>query len=62
MLAQQRSVFRELHALYDQLSEFNLDTLSMGMSNDFEMAVAEGATLVGVGTDLFGSREAGLTE
>ncbi len=33
-----------------------LDTLSMGMSGDFEAAIAEGATLVRIGTALFGSR------
>ena len=34
-----------------------LDTLSMGMSNDLEMAIAEGATIVRVGTALFGPRD-----
>ena len=34
-----------------------LDTLSMGMSHDLEAAVAEGATLVRVGTAIFGSRQ-----
>ena len=33
-----------------------LDTLSMGMSGDFEAAIAEGATLVRVGTAIFGQR------
>jgi uncharacterized pyridoxal phosphate-containing UPF0001 family protein len=33
-----------------------LDTLSMGMSGDFESAIAEGATLVRIGTALFGER------
>jgi hypothetical protein len=33
-----------------------LDTLSMGMSGDLEAAIAEGATMVRVGTDLFGPR------
>jgi uncharacterized pyridoxal phosphate-containing UPF0001 family protein len=32
------------------------DTLSMGMSDDFELAIAEGATLVRVGSALFGAR------
>ncbi|MEE9345199.1 MAG: YggS family pyridoxal phosphate-dependent enzyme [Methylococcales bacterium] len=59
-LAQQRRLFRELRSLYDQLNQFNLDTLSMGMSNDLEAAVAEGATLVRVGTDLFGTRKVEL--
>jgi uncharacterized pyridoxal phosphate-containing UPF0001 family protein len=35
-----------------------LDALSMGMSNDFEVAVEEGATLVRLGTILFGARAA----
>jgi hypothetical protein len=34
-----------------------LDTLSMGMSGDLEAAIAEGATIVRVGTALFGKRE-----
>ncbi|NNC99684.1 MAG: YggS family pyridoxal phosphate enzyme, partial [Gammaproteobacteria bacterium] len=33
-----------------------MDTLSMGMSNDLEAAVAEGSTMVRIGTDLFGAR------
>jgi uncharacterized pyridoxal phosphate-containing UPF0001 family protein len=36
-----------------------LDTLSMGMSGDFEAAILEGATLVRIGTALFGPRPAG---
>ncbi len=36
--------------------EFNLDTLSMGMSNDLECAIREGATMVRVGTAIFGPR------
>lgn len=35
----------------------NMDTLSMGMSNDFDVAVEEGSTIVRVGTDIFGKRE-----
>ena len=33
-----------------------MDTLSMGMSNDFEAAIAEGATMIRIGTAIFGSR------
>ena len=53
--AQQRQPFRQLHELLDYLNTkgLNLDTLSMGMSNDLEAAIAEGATLVRVGTALF---------
>ena len=35
---------------------FNLDTLSMGMTNDMEAAIAEGANLVRIGTAIFGKR------
>ena len=56
--AQQRSAFRSLHQLFEQLRTdgFDLDTLSMGMSNDIEAAIAEGATLLRVGTAIFGER------
>ncbi|NOZ36891.1 MAG: YggS family pyridoxal phosphate-dependent enzyme [Gammaproteobacteria bacterium] len=58
-LALQRQPFRELHALYNQLCQhgFELDTLSMGMSRDLEAAIAEGSTLVRIGTGLFGPRK-----
>lgn len=51
--------FRELRALRDRcrdLTGYALGELSMGMSNDLEVAIAEGATLVRVGTALFGPR------
>ena len=56
--AQQRQPFRQLRELFDHLNNHGLalDTLSMGMSNDLEAAIAEGATLVRVGTALFGER------
>jgi uncharacterized pyridoxal phosphate-containing UPF0001 family protein len=49
---------RELHRLFDELvrAGLALDTLSMGMSADLEAAVLEGATLVRVGTAIFGAR------
>jgi pyridoxal phosphate enzyme (YggS family) len=55
----QRQVFHRLAELFQRLrSEFpQFDTLSMGMSNDFEAAIAEGSTLVRIGTALFGPRE-----
>ena len=55
---QQRQAFEALHALLLDLnrSGAGLDTLSMGMSSDFEVAIAAGATLVRVGTALFGER------
>ena len=56
--AQQRAPFRRLHALLQELNRagHRLDTLSMGMSNDLEAAVLEGATIVRVGTAVFGPR------
>jgi PLP dependent protein len=54
----QRAWFRELRELCAALNSqgLGLDTLSMGMSGDFEAAIEEGATLVRVGTALFGPR------
>ena len=59
-LALRRAAFRRMHALFDDLraSYPDIDTLSLGMSEDFELAIEEGATLVRVGTALFGSRTA----
>jgi PLP dependent protein len=56
--ARQRHWFAELRALRDALNAqgAQLDTLSMGMSDDFEAAIAEGSTLVRLGTVLFGPR------
>ncbi|MYB88573.1 MAG: YggS family pyridoxal phosphate-dependent enzyme [Proteobacteria bacterium] len=53
--------FAQLRALLEQLNQsgFGLDTLSMGMSGDLEDAVAEGATIVRIGTAIFGARTAG---
>src|SRR5580704_17594159 len=57
-VAAERGVFARLRTLLEELNAggHKLDTLSMGMSGDFESAVAEGATLVRIGTALFGSR------
>jgi hypothetical protein len=53
-----RERFHEVHAVYEALKgRFGFDTLSMGMSDDLELAIAEGATLVRVGTAIFGSRD-----
>ncbi len=54
----QRRVFRTLREALEQLNSngLQLDTLSMGMSGDLEAAVAEGATLLRIGTALFGPR------
>ncbi|KAB2929685.1 MAG: YggS family pyridoxal phosphate-dependent enzyme [Candidatus Contendobacter sp.] len=56
--AAQRQAFARLRILQEQLAAAGLalDTLSMGMSDDLEAAIAEGATLVRVGTALFGPR------
>ncbi|MDG4552077.1 MAG: YggS family pyridoxal phosphate-dependent enzyme [Candidatus Contendobacter sp.] len=56
--ATQRQAFARLRILREQLAAAGLalDTLSMGMSDDLEAAIAEGATLVRVGTALFGPR------
>ena len=58
---EQRQAFAQLRVLMEQINStldncHKLDTLSMGMSADLEAAVAEGATLVRVGTDIFGTR------
>jgi pyridoxal phosphate enzyme (YggS family) len=53
---EQRAAFRALRLLQESLGMPGLDTLSMGMSDDLEAAVLEGATLVRVGTALFGAR------
>ena len=63
--AAQRAQHRVLHGMLQQLNAAGLataplDTLSMGMSADLEAAVAEGSTLVRVGTALFGARGGGV--
>jgi pyridoxal phosphate enzyme (YggS family) len=52
----QRMAFRAVREALDGLAIEGMDTLSMGMSGDLESAVMEGATLVRIGTALFGSR------
>ena len=56
--AEQRMAFRRLREAFEQLNKegLSLDTLSMGMSHDLEAAIAEGATMVRVGTAIFGER------
>jgi PLP dependent protein len=58
-VALQRRRFAQLRALRDDLNRegLSLDTLSMGMSADLEAAIAEGATIVRVGTAIFGDRK-----
>jgi uncharacterized pyridoxal phosphate-containing UPF0001 family protein len=57
-LQAQRAPFRRLRELLESLRArgHRLDTLSMGMSDDLEAAVAEGATIVRIGTAVFGPR------
>jgi uncharacterized pyridoxal phosphate-containing UPF0001 family protein len=60
-LEAQRAPLRALRLLQQQLQAqgLDLDTLSMGMSDDLEAAVAEGSTMVRVGTAVFGARSRG---
>jgi len=53
-----RDSFRRMRRLFDQLRAAGhpLDTLSLGMSGDLELAIAEGSTMIRVGTDLLGPR------
>ena len=56
-----RKFFKELYQLYVDIKSKNIDNgtmsmLSMGMTGDFEVAIEEGATLIRVGTGIFGSR------
>ena len=56
-----RERYREVCLAYERLKKhFGCDTLSMGMSDDLELAIAEGATMVRIGTAIFGMRSAGL--
>jgi len=59
-LSEQHESFRKVKALFDRLRSegHDIDTLSMGMSADLEIAIKEGSTMVRIGTDLFGTREA----
>ena len=56
---EQRQPFAALRALYESLNAdgLSLDTLSMGMTADYAAAIHEGATIVRIGTALFGERE-----
>jgi PLP dependent protein len=53
-----RPFFRELREIRDKIerSGYKLPELSMGMTNDFEVAILEGATMVRIGTGIFGER------
>ncbi len=57
-----RAIFANLHKLYVDIKEKNIDNgtvsiLSMGMTNDYEVAIEEGATMVRIGTGIFGARD-----
>ena len=57
-----RAIFANLHDLYVDIKDKNIDNgtfsiLSMGMTNDYEVAIEEGATMVRVGTGIFGARD-----
>ncbi len=59
----QRTLFLQARTLFDKLNDdgFALDTLSMGMSDDLEAAIAAGSTMVRVGRAVFGSRPRKVT-
>ena len=57
-----RTIFADLHKLYVDIKDKNIDNdtvsiLSMGMTNDYEVAIEEGATMVRIGTGIFGARD-----
>jgi uncharacterized pyridoxal phosphate-containing UPF0001 family protein len=56
-----RACFRSLRVLRERWAaaypELTFDVLSMGMSGDFKLAIAEGATRIRIGTGLFGARQ-----
>ena len=57
-----RTFFKEMYKLNESLKAMNLqnakiDTLSMGMSGDYEIAIEEGATIVRIGTAIYGARD-----
>ena len=59
---QTRSYFRKMKTIFDEMKQENLDnidlrTLSMGMSSDYMIAIEEGATMVRVGSAIFGKRK-----
>ena len=55
---EQHESFRRVKVLFEMLKNegHDIDTLSMGMSSDLEIAISEGSTMVRIGTDLFGKR------
>ena len=62
-----RQIFRKLKQLRvdidaKNINNVNVHILSMGMTNDYEVAIEEGATVVRVGTGIFGARNYGITQ
>ena len=59
--ANQRKPFAQLRKLSQKIVErgITLDTLSMGMSHDYVAAIKEGATIIRIGTAIFGARDYG---
>jgi uncharacterized pyridoxal phosphate-containing UPF0001 family protein len=57
-----REEFRSMKSLFDQIkslplpTNFNFQEISMGMSNDYQIAIEEGSTLIRIGSDIFGAR------
>ena len=62
--ALQREQFQVMREIFEQLKKqgFDVDTLSMGMSEDMTIAIAEGATIVRIGTAIFGARRYAIPE
>jgi uncharacterized pyridoxal phosphate-containing UPF0001 family protein len=57
-----RPFFREVREIFDKyrksdLPNIDFEHLSMGMTNDFEVAIEEGSTMIRVGTAIFGARD-----
>lgn len=58
-----RPYFRQMHDIFENLRKLDIENvemryLSMGMSNDFEIAIEEGSNMIRVGTSIFGARKA----
>ncbi|HBN83487.1 MAG TPA: YggS family pyridoxal phosphate-dependent enzyme, partial [Clostridiales bacterium] len=56
-----RECFKRMHSLYidikqEKLDNINMDILSMGMSNDYDIAIQEGANMIRIGSAIFGKR------
>lgn len=56
-IIEQRDAFRRIRELYEDTIGSEIDTLSIGTSSDYQAAIAEGATMVRIGTALFGERD-----